>query len=197
MGEVNRRVPILPTLIVALAVAVMVALGIWQLARMGEKDAQLARYAKAQGIAAEVPWPGNRDALDDALYRRAEVDCVRVVAVDTLAGRSASGETGWAHVARCVLPGGGTAAVALGWAREPVRPQWSGGRVEGFIGPYRGGAKLVASPPQAGLEQLARPDPRDVPNNHLSYAVQWFLFALTAVVIYVLALRKRWRASAG
>jgi surfeit locus 1 family protein len=32
-----------------------------------------------------------------------------------------------------------------------------------------------------------------VPNNHLSYAIQWFFFATTAVVIYVLALRKRWR----
>ena len=49
------------------------------------------------------------------------------------------------------------------------------------------------APPQAGLTQLAAPDPRDVPNNHLSYAVQWFLFAVTALVIYGLALRKRWR----
>jgi len=31
------------------------------------------------------------------------------------------------------------------------------------------------------------------PNNHLSYAIQWFFFAATALVIYVLALRKRWR----
>ena len=35
-----------------------------------------------------------------------------------------------------------------------------------------------------------------IPNNHLSYAVQWFLFALTALVIYVLAVRKKWRATA-
>ena len=51
--------------------------------------------------------------------------------------------------------------------------------------------RLVAAPPQAGLAQLALPDPRDLPNNHLSYAVQWFLFAATALVIYVLALRKK------
>jgi surfeit locus 1 family protein len=30
-----------------------------------------------------------------------------------------------------------------------------------------------------------------VPNNHLSYAVQWFLFAAIASVIYVLAVRRR------
>jgi surfeit locus 1 family protein len=193
---VNRRVPILATLIVVLAVATMIALGLWQLARLNEKEAQLARYARAQAMSPVVAWPSAPEDVDDALYRQSQVDCVRVLSIDTLAGRSASGETGWAHIARCVLPGGGTAAIALGWAREPMRPQWTGGRVEGFIGPYRAGAQLVASPPQAGLEQLARPDPRDVPNNHLSYAVQWFLFALTAVVIFVLALRKRWRASA-
>jgi surfeit locus 1 family protein len=38
---------------------------------------------------------------------------------------------------------------------------------------------------------LARPDPRDIPNNHLAYAVQWFLFATVAAVIYALALAKR------
>jgi surfeit locus 1 family protein len=33
-----------------------------------------------------------------------------------------------------------------------------------------------------------------VPNNHLAYAVQWFLFAGVAAVIYALALRRRTRA---
>ena len=43
----------------------------------------------------------------------------------------------------------------------------------------------------AGLDANARPDPATIPNNHLSYAIQWFLFALTALVIYGIALRKR------
>ena len=51
--------------------------------------------------------------------------------------------------------------------------------------------RLVADPPVAGLAANARPDPQDIPNNHFSYAVQWFLFAATALVIYGLALRKR------
>jgi surfeit locus 1 family protein len=55
------------------------------------------------------------------------------------------------------------------------------------------GGTLYAAQPPAGLQPLAPPDPSDVPNNHLSYAVQWFFFALSALVIYVLALRKRWR----
>ncbi len=40
---------------------------------------------------------------------------------------------------------------------------------------------------------MAPPDPNDLPNNHLAYAGQWFFFALTALVIYWLALRRRWR----
>jgi len=31
----------------------------------------------------------------------------------------------------------------------------------------------------------------DIPNNHLAYAVQWFLFAGIAGVIYALALKRR------
>ena len=57
----------------------------------------------------------------------------------------------------------------------------------------------VANPPQAGLSQLARPDPSEMsattPFGHLAYAIQWFAFATTALVIYALALRKRWRAA--
>ena len=36
------------------------------------------------------------------------------------------------------------------------------------------------------------PSPDSIPNNHLSYAVQWFLFAGIAALIYALALRKKW-----
>ncbi len=53
--------------------------------------------------------------------------------------------------------------------------------------------QLVTNPPVVGLGGNAAPDPRSIPNNHLSYAVQWFLFALTAMVIYTLAVRKRLR----
>jgi surfeit locus 1 family protein len=42
----------------------------------------------------------------------------------------------------------------------------------------------------------APPSPDNIPNNHLSYAVQWFLFAGIAGVIYALALRQRWRKEA-
>jgi surfeit locus 1 family protein len=52
---------------------------------------------------------------------------------------------------------------------------------------------LVATQPAAGLEPSAPPSIIDVPNNHLAYAVQWFLFAGIAAIIYLLALRRRQR----
>jgi surfeit locus 1 family protein len=50
---------------------------------------------------------------------------------------------------------------------------------------------LVSDRPAPGLTANAPPDPASVPNNHLAYAVQWFLFAAVAVVVYVVALRRR------
>ena len=42
-----KRVPVIPTILVLLAVAVMIRLGFWQLDRMHQKDAQIASYTAA------------------------------------------------------------------------------------------------------------------------------------------------------
>ena len=53
--------------------------------------------------------------------------------------------------------------------------------------------RLVAGSAPQGLEAVAPPSLSSVPNNHRSYAIQWFAFALIAAIIYVLALRMRWK----
>jgi surfeit locus 1 family protein len=53
--------------------------------------------------------------------------------------------------------------------------------------------RLVAASAGPGLMASAPPSPAIIPNNHFSYAIQWFLFAGIAVTIYLLALRQRWR----
>ena len=183
------RVPLIPTVIVAAAAAVMVALGIWQLQRLEEKEVLLARYAAAEGLAAPVAFPLAGEGEED-WFRRSEVECERVLAIQPTAGRNASGQSGWAQRASCAVAGSDAAVpVDLGWSREPQAAQWSGGIVSGIVAP---GPRLVASdPPIPGLEPLARPDPSAIPNNHLAYAGQWFFFALTALAIYWLALRRR------
>lgn len=182
-----RRIPVIATLLVLVAIGIMIRLGFWQLDRMHQKEELLAHYAAADGMADEVPFPQDPSATERALYRHATVDCREVVSRTSVAGRSASGESGLAHIAECKLADGGRARIALGWGRDPATPVWQGGVVQGIVAP---GPRLVADPPVAGLAANGAPDPADVPNNHLSYAVQWFLFAATALVIYGLALRK-------
>lgn len=183
-----RRIPIVSTLVVLLAVGVMVSLGIWQLERRTEKEALLAHFAQSQGDTREIAWPdGGPD--ESQLYLHAHLACANPSDFSAIAGRNRSDEPGFARIALCHLPEGGTARVVLGWTRRPDAAQtWSGGDVRGVIAP---GPRLVADPPLGGLEANAMPDPSELPNNHLSYAVQWFAFALTALVIYAMVLRKR------
>lgn len=185
----TRRIPIFATLVVLAAVAVMIALGVWQWGRMAEKEALLARYAAAAGQDGEVAWPKDAAGAEELLYRRARLDCERVTDRGGVAGRNSRGESGMSQFAECALAGGGSARVILGWSREPTAGQdWNGGEVRGVIAP---GPRLVADPPLAGLEANARPDPSEIANNHFAYAMQWFFFAITALVIYAVALRRR------
>ena len=190
----KRRIPIVPTVIVLAAVAVMLSLGVWQWGRADWKAGLLDRYASAGGEA-PVSFPTASADVEPALYRRTTVTCERVLESSALAGKNQAGTVGWAQTAKCELAGGGEADLVLGWSIQPdAQAGFVGGEVSGIIGPGRDGmARLIADPPIAPLQANAAPDPSDIPNNHLSYAFQWFFFALTALVIYGLALRKRWR----
>jgi len=190
--SVKARIPFIPTLVVVAAVATMIALGVWQLQRRDGKEALIARYSQVQSLSSSVAWPRDAAARADALFRQAGFTCQRVLARGAVAGHSATGETGWAQTATCAIGGGEKAEVVLGWARNPAQVDWAGGPVLGFVAPGADDeVRLIASPPLAGLSANAHPDPRDMPNNHFAYAVQWFVFAAMALVIYVLAVRKR------
>lgn len=188
-----RRLPIVPTIVVLIAVGVMIRLGLWQLDRLHEKEAMLMRYNAAQALSAEMPFPFASDDVDAALFRRSSLNCLSSANPTSRSGRNADGDAGIAQVVTCRTASGASVEVVLGLAQSPAIVPWSGGRVSGWIAP---GPKLVADPPLAGLASSARPDPNDIPNNHLAYAVQWFFFAGVALVIYAVALRKRWQERA-
>lgn len=192
-----KRWPVIPTILVALAVATMIGLGMWQLQRKSEKEALLARYGAADGLP-PVAWPVVPDPDALPLYRLSAVQCIRVIGWRSVSGTSASGKSGYAHLASCQTGGaeGPGATVAVGWSDRPVAPEWTGGVIEGVIAPEKAQlVRLVATRPVAGLALLARPSPAQIPNNHLLYAIQWFIFAGAAALIYVLAVRKRWQSS--
>lgn len=192
-----KRVPVVPTIVVTLAVAAMIALGLWQLLdRLPQKEAFLVQLA-ANPAKSVIRFPERDD--DRLLFRRASGTCERVDSV-RLAGAGASG---YRAIATC--PG---LIVQLGTTRDPkAKPSWAGGTVAGYLSHAPNGQSLigaaihpapqrlmlVASPPLAGLQPNPAPDVDAVPNNHLAYAVQWFFFAGVAAIIYVLALARRRR----
>jgi surfeit locus 1 family protein len=111
-----------------------------------------------------------------------------------VSGANREGKAGFAHIASCSTGGaeGPGAKVAIGWSERPGSPKWAGGAVNGIIAPDNVQLiKLVATDKVEGLQQLALPSPEQIPNNHLLYAIQWYIFATAASIIYVLALRKR------
>ena len=84
----------------------------------------------------------------------------------------------------------GLGSLIAGLVGSPGRA--TGGPVSGVVAPdRRSGMRLVAASAPPGLEPSAAPSLRSIPNNHRSYALQWFSFAVIALVIYALALNKR------
>ena len=191
-----RRWPIIPTLVVLAAAAIMVKLGFWQLGRMHEEQDKLARFELAARVDAPVAFPV-ADAPDRELasYHRATVECTGAGEWRTTAGRNAQDRAGYVQIVECLRSDGERVEVQAGWSGNLAAPDWHGGEVGGVIAPNRDGSLvLVADPPLAGLEANALPTPSsEQPAKNLSYAVQWFAFAFTALVIYVLALRRRQR----
>jgi surfeit locus 1 family protein len=197
-----RRVPILATLIVGLAVAGMIGLGLWQLLdRAPKKQAYLAQLA-ANPAKPPIAFPRFPD--ESLLFRRAGGYCLEPVSFAIEGAGSAS----FRVIAACRTGAEGPGmSVQLGTTRDPgFKPSWKGGKVSGFISHAPSHQSLigslfsaepkilmlVADTPAPGLSPNGAPDISTIPNNHLSYAVQWFLFAGIALVIYILALRRRW-----
>lgn len=193
-----RKLPLIPTIIVLAAVATMIALGVWQLGRGRHKDALLTQYRTATGLP-PVAWP--TQPLEDKrlpLFRTASGMCLEPIATKLVAGRNRSGESGFSHLVDCRTGAEGPGMrVDIGWSRDPrAGVQWRGGPVSGVIGPDgEARLRLVSAEGLGGLTPSAPPNIEDIANNHLSYAVQWFLFAAAALGIYLLAVRSRLRSS--
>ena len=190
-----RRLPILPTLVVVAAVAVMIGLGVWQLRRAAWKEGLLAQYARAESLP-PIAWPGLIGSDDQLpLFRHATGVCLRPVSKRAVAGENSKGEPGYVHIVDCMTGAEGPGmSVQIGWSKDPnAQSSWRGGPVSGVIAPdKRSRMRLVAATPASGLEANAAPSMKSISNNHRLYAIQWFSFAAIALLIYGLALRKRW-----
>ena len=199
-----RRWPLIPTIVVAGAVATMIALGVWQLRRAEWKEGLLADYAAAAGMPAVDldPLLDGRTPLPSLSFRRALVTCAtRDAEPDVHAGRSADGDrVGQVYVIPC-RPGAdglaGRIRINVGWSADlqrTLRPSLNG-IVAGRLGAVmdEGPIVLVAASAAPPLVPSQSASIESVPNNHRMYAFQWFFFAAAAAVIYILALRGRRR----
>lgn len=187
-----RRPPLFATLVVMAAVATMISLGVWQLRRAEWKEGLLARYAASASMP-PMALPAVPDPRAPPLFRRAAATCLSVVSWRAVAGRSRADEPGWSHIAECRTGAEGPGFAAdMGWSKSPANPSWSGGDVSGIVAPDRTRIyRLVATRPAPGLEPSAPPTLDLIVNNHRGYAVQWFIFAAIAAIVYALALRRR------
>lgn len=204
-----KRLPVVATIVVVIAIAVMIALGVWQLKRAGEKEALLAHYVANLGKP-PMAFPKLGPVSADAMFRKSTATCLSVVKWRVEAGQTPTGQPGYRQIAECRTGAEGPGLLAdMGLTADPkFVPKWTGGPVEGLIttepnhtsviamvlgkGPVLR-PMLVADLPAPGLAASMPPSPDNVPNNHRAYAVQWFIFAALALVIYGLAVRKRLR----
>ncbi len=194
-----KRVPILASLVVAAAVATMIALGFWQIRRAHWKEQVLAQYQAAQKLP-PIAFPTMPSKGKLPLFRWATGYCLKPVGQRAIAGQNRQGESGYAHIVQCSTGAEGPGmAVDIGWSRDPNATwNWGGGPVSGVIAPDRlQRIRIVAASAPPGLEPSALPTIESAvqvtPAGHRFYAFQWFAFAAMALVIYVLALRKRAR----
>jgi surfeit locus 1 family protein len=193
-----KRIPLVATVIVAGAVAVMIGLGLWQLQRAKWKEGLIARYAAAEKLPPIAFPTGPLRNQQLPLFRHATGVCLRVAGHRAIAGENQAGDPGYVQIADCVTGAEGPGmSVEVGWSQNPnAKVNWSGGPVSGVIVPdRRSRMRLVAASAPAGLEPSKMPDVTTVspvtPAGHRGYAATWFSLAVVALIIYGFAVRKR------
>ena len=202
-----KKWPIIPTILTVIAVAIMLGLGVWQLQRKGEKEAQLATLWTNMRKPA-IAYNMNGPVPESALFRKSSVVCIRPVSWTQRSGSDNKGNSGYRYIADCVTGAEGPGAlIVAGVADGPDQKiAWPGGIVSGIItrepdnrsiieklfGPKRVlRPMLVSGEGLGGLRTPKPPTPAGLPNDHLLYAIQWFFFASAASIIFVLAVRKK------
>jgi cytochrome oxidase assembly protein ShyY1 len=193
------------TILVLVIAALCVRLGFWQLERL---DQRKARNALVEARATEDGGPLPADP-EDALYRRVTVTGVYEPAREEIdGGRALGGRPGEHVITPLLLDDGRELLVNRGWlpnsgapsdeAPAEAAPPEETVEVTGVV--------LPGDPdPVIRLERQEPPQPGDVPRAlggdavetdegpHLSYAVQWFLFASVALIGWPLLLRRQAR----
>lgn len=205
-----RRVPILATLLVFVMLTALISLGLWQLQRREWKHALMAQLAAAPSQPLLEPRDFYRAMIGEqsVQYRRAELACSpgKVLPYDLRGGSSSTGNSGFLVLVSCRSDRKPPdIVVAAGWTIRPdaaavpimVDTVFRGTIIEFPYGraPDRPQFMLIPDTAVAPLQRSLMPTPEDLPDNHLSYAGQWFGLAAALAAIYGLWLRRRLQAT--
>lgn len=201
-----KRLPLGATILTLLMIPALIALGVWQLERRAWKHALIARLEAAKSLPPVTPHDYYRAmiGLADLQYRHAEVECRpgKVAPYDVKGGTSADDQGGYLVLVDCNDPARHAKpdlVVVAGWTLRPATvtsldldTRFAGTLIEHPYGTAPGRPQFMLIPATAapGLLSSRIPVPDDLPDNHLSYALQWFAFAATLAVIYVLYVRQ-------
>ena len=194
--------------VAGLVVAVCVAAGVWQLGRLEQRRARNARAAARLALPPVEVHAGL--SADSARQRHVMARGVYEFAAErTWPGRSFEGTPGVALITPLRLADGSAVLVDRGWVPSPdafhvdhaAYVEAESVRVEGiaFVAP-RGRGVVDTTGFLPFIVQLEHPESQRLPRRwptpvlndgpHLSYAIQWFSFALIAIVGTVALIRK-------
>ena len=194
--------------VAAVVVALCVAAGVWQLGRLEQRRARNARLAARLAL---PPLEIRAGIGPDSAHQRRVVarGVYEFAAERAWPGRSFEGTPGVALITPLRLADGSAVLVDRGWVpspdafhvdhgayREPERA-----RIEGiaFVAP-RGRGDVETTGFLPFIVQLATPESQGLPRRwpppvlsngpHLSYAIQWFSFAVIALAGTAVLIRK-------
>ncbi|WP_448583034.1 SURF1 family protein [Thermaurantiacus sp.] len=186
----------------AAALPLLAGLGVWQIERAKWKTEMLARIEHNREL--PVATIAGDARVEELLFRRIRADLACSPAKPReQAGRNRKGQSGYSVVFLCAIAGArprqlmpvnagwsprtGAAAITLppnGEQTGVVIPaSWDGTQTLGLV-------LESAAPP---LVPSAPPSPDAIPNNHRSYAIQWFSFAAILAAVYTAFVMRWWR----
>ncbi len=201
-----RRVPPLSAFLTLVMLAMLISLGVWQLQRRAWKAELVTQLQAAPGLPLLEPGDFYEAMIGkrSVQYRRAELPCSpgTVLPYDLKGGSSSAGDSGYLVLVSCRPNRKPPDIVAVaGWTQRPdavavpvtVDTVFRGLIIERPYGKATGRPQFMLIPDTAvpPLAVSRMPTPDSIPDNHLSYALQWFAFALTLAVIYAIWLRRR------
>lgn len=204
------RLPLGATLLTLVMVPCLIALGLWQLERREWKHALIARLEAATTLPPVTRGDIERATRDgrSLQYRRAAVDCHpgRRARYDIKGGTSADDQGGFLVLVDCDDPARDRPdlVVVAGWTVRPdavttldLDTRFTGILIDKPYGDAAGRPRFMLIPTSAvaPLRPSRLPTPGDLPDSHLSYALQWFSFAATLSIIYAVYVLK-WRRDA-